>query len=257
MSTRLVVTFAVLGTLLAAPAFAALGDVVGSFRAPGTSVRGLARSSTRLHILIYGNPTTIYRLAPVSGAVYGSWQPSFGNNCRGLAFSTPNRLWVGCYSDDRVYECRSTNGSVFGSWNAANNAYGVAPYCTGDGGAGTTAIFTSDTNPTAFCWRHNMVTGSVLASFPTPVRSFFDIAWDHRNRLIWMGDLSNVIYGYDTAGSVAASFPAPATYPYGMAYYGQYLWVGCDGNDYVYRVHCPGTLAVAPASLGRVKALFR
>ncbi|MEE8639087.1 MAG: hypothetical protein V3T41_01625 [bacterium] len=42
-----------------------------------------------------------------------------------------------------------------------------------------------------------------------------------------------------------------------MAYYGQYLWVGCDGNDYVYRVHCPGTVSLEPASFGRVKAFYR
>jgi len=257
MLSRLLATLALAAASLAPPALAALGDVVSSFRAPGTNVRGLARSSTRLHVLIYGNPTIIYRVAPVTGSVYGSWQPSFGNNCRGLGFSTPGRLWVGCYANDHVYECRATTGSVFGSWNATNNAYGVAPYCTGDGGVGTTALFTSDTNPEAFCWRHTLTSGSVLASFPTPIRSYFDIAWDHRNRLIWMGSFPDLVYGYDTAGSVAASFTVPATYPYGLAYYGEYLWVGCDGNDYVYRLHCPGTSAVVPASAGKVKALFR
>jgi hypothetical protein len=55
---------------------------------------------------------------------------------------------------------------------------------------------------------------------------------------------------------VATSFAAPAGYPYGMAYYGQYLWVGCDGNDYVYRVHCPYNVDVTPSSVGKVKAIF-
>lgn len=239
----------------AADVDAALGDVVSSFRAPGTSVRGMARSGTRLHIIIYGSPTRVYRVAPVSGSVYGSWATTFNRNCRGLGFSEGGYLWVGCYADNHVYKCNSVTGSVYGSWNAGNDAYGVAPRCTGDGGVNTTAIFTSAQTP-SYCWRHNMNNGSVLGSFSVRHSSFFDIAWDHRNQLIWLGTLNGSIYGYRTNGAVRASFSSPANYPYGMAYYGEYLWIGCDGNDYVYRVKCPGTVSVEPASFGRVKACF-
>lgn len=240
---------------IAAAAQASLGSVVSSFRAPGTDVRGLARSGTRLHVMIFGSPTRIYRVAPVTGSVYASWASSFGNNCRGLAFSEGAHLWVGNYGNDRVYDCVSTTGSVRGSWSAGHDPFGLAPLCTGDGGVGTTALFSSDSTP-SFCWRHNLNNGTVLASFEIIRASFFDIAWDHRNRLVWMGDLPNIVYGYNTAGSIRASFTVPATYPYGAAYYGQYLWVGCAGNGYIYRVHCPGTVGIAPASLGKVKALF-
>lgn len=247
---------AALATIFAtAAAYASLGSVVSSFRAPGNEVRGLARSGTRLHVMIFGNPTRVYRVAPVNGSVYGSWAVSFGNNCRGLAFSEGGRLWVGNYGNDYVYDCVATSGSVRASWSAGHDPYGLAPYCTADGGVGTTAIFSSDFDP-AYYWRHNMNNGSVLASFALARASFFDIAWDHRNRLIWMGDLPNIIYGYTTRGSIRASFTVPAGYPYGAAYYGEYLWVGCAGNGYVYRVHCPATVEVAPASMGKVKALF-
>lgn len=240
----------------AAPVYAALGDVVSSFRAPGTSVRGMARSGTRLHLLVFGEPTRIYRLAPVSGSICGSWVPSFGNNCRGLAFSEVGRLWVGNYANDCVYDCAVTTGSVYRSWSAGHNPFGLAPYCTGDGGVGTTAILSSDYDPSK-CWRHAMADGRVLSSFAIVKSSFFDIAWDHRNRLIWMGYLPNMVYGYNLSGSVVASFTVPSTYPYGMAYYGEYLWVGCDGNDHVYRVRCPGNIGVAPTSMGRIKAFYR
>lgn len=240
----------------AADCFAALGDVVSSFRAPGTSVRGMARSGTRLHIVVFGDPTVIYRVAPVSGSVYGSWPTAFNRYCRGLGFSEGGYLWVGCYENNHVYKCNSVTGSVYGSWNSGNDAYGVAPRCTGDGGVNTTAIFTSAQRP-SYCWRHNMENGSILGSFSLRHGSFFDIAWDHRNRLIWLGSLDGSIYGYRTSGAVAASFAAPAGYPYGMAYYGEYLWVGCDGNDYVYRVRCPGTVSLEPLSFGRIKTVFR
>jgi hypothetical protein len=256
MGKRIITATLVATAVWAAVAAANLGSVVSSFSAPTASVRGLARSDTRLFLMTFGTPTVIYRVAPVTGSVYGSWTPSFGNNCRGLAFSEGGHLWVGNYGNDYVYDCAATTGSVYGSWSAGHNPYGLAPYCTADGGVGTTAIFSSDANPSN-CWRHNMTTGSILSSFEIVNDSFFDIAWDHRNRLVWMGDLPNVVYGYATGGAVRASFTVPATYPYGFAYYGQYLWVACAGNGYVYRVHCPGTVGVGPASLGKVKALFR
>jgi len=242
-------------TLTAAAALAALGDVVGSFKTPGVNVRGLARSSTRLYLMDFGSPTRIYLLAPATGSVYDSWTTSFGNNCRGLAYAAPGHLWVGNYGNDYVYDCQAGTGSVYGSWNAGHDPYGLAAYCTGDGGTGTTAILSSDYDP-PYCWRHDPATGSVLSSYEIRNASFMDIAWDHRNKLIWMGTTPNVVYGYTTTGTVRASFTVPGTYPYGMAYYNELLWVGCDGNDYVYRVKCPGTLSVRPASWGRIKALY-
>jgi hypothetical protein len=240
----------------AASAHATLGDVVSSFRAPGASVRGMARSTTRLHVLVFGNPTRVYRVSPTTGSVYGSWPLSCGANCRGLAFSAGGHLWVGNYGNDCVYDCVATTGSVYRSWNAGHDPFGLAAYCTGDGGIGTKAILSSDYTPSA-CWRHALDGGRVLSSFTIAKASYFDIAWDHRNRLVWLGFPPNVIYGYDLSGSIVASFNVPGTHPYGLAYYGEQLWVGCDGNDYIYVVRCPGNIGVAPASIGRIKALYR
>jgi len=233
---------------------ATLGDVVSSFRAPGASVRGMARSGTRLHVLVFGNPTRIYRVSPTTGSVYGSWALSCGDNCRGLAFSESGHLWVGNYGNNYVYDCAATTGSVYRSWNAGHSPFGLAAYCTGDGGVGTTAILSSDYTPSA-CWRHAPADGRVLSSFAVPKASYYDIAWDHRNRLVWMGFSTDVVYGYNLSGSIVASFKTPSTYPYGLAYYGENLWVGCDGNDYIYVVRCPGNIGVAPTSVGRIKAL--
>ncbi|MGD8718905.1 MAG: hypothetical protein PVH29_08800, partial [Candidatus Zixiibacteriota bacterium] len=223
MTTRRLLLTSFLAILIAATAWAALGDIVSSFAAPDTAVRGLARSSNRLFLLTYGTPTTIYRLAPVTGSIFGSWSPTFGDYCRGLAYSQGNHLWVGSYENDVVYDCRPKNGSVYGSWDADGNAYGLAPFCTGDGGVGTTAIIASDSRPNSYCWLHDLSNGSVMSSFGLPHSSFFDIAWDHRNQLIWMGTTTGTIYGYSIDGSVVATFTSPDTYPYGMAYSSQYL----------------------------------
>jgi hypothetical protein len=255
MSKKGIMTFG-LAILLAAQAWGAMGSVVSSFHAPGNAVRGLARTSTRVVILIYGSPSRVYQVAPVTGSIYESWAITFGNNCRGLAFSPPNHLWVGNYGDDKVYDCRLSDGSVIRSWNAGHDPYGLAPNCTGDGGVGTTGLFSSDDTP-PYCWLHATDTGSINSSFYIEKSNYFDIAWDHRNKLVWTAYPPDWIYGHTTAGSMVVSFRVPSTYPYGLTYSNEYLWVACATNGYVYRVHCPGTVGVSPASLGKVRALYR
>ncbi|HUU55924.1 MAG TPA: hypothetical protein VMW93_01160, partial [bacterium] len=74
--------------------------------------------------------------------------------------------------------------------------------------------------------------------------------------LLWVPAYESMVAGYSEGGTMpVASFNAPASEVTGLAYYGQYLHVGCT-NGYVYRVHCPGTVSVAPASLGKVKTLY-
>lgn len=241
----------------ATTAVASLGDVMGSFPAPGNQIRGMARSNAILFVINYGSSTRVYRLNPGSGSSYGSWTTSFSNKCSGLAYSADGHLWLGCYGDNRVYDCRPLTGSVYRYWNAGHEPYGAAPHCTADGGQGTTAVFTSASTP-SYCWRHNTTNGSILGSFPLAIASDCDIAWDHRNKLIWQGSLPRSVCGYNTAGSLAASFTVPGQYPRGLAYFGRYLWVGCDGNNYIYRIHCPGNITsdVSPASFGEIKTLF-
>lgn len=247
----------VLSMSFTAAAFARLGEVTGSFPAPGNQIRGMARSDIRLFVINYGSTTFVYRVSPVNGSSYGSWATSFSNKCSGLAYAAEGHVWVGCYENNRVYDCKALTGSVYRYWSAGHEPYGAAAYCTSDGGVGTTAILTSDSAP-SYCWRHNMLNGSILSSFPLATASNCDIAWDQRNKVVWQGSNPNIVYGYNTAGSLVASFTVPGQYPRGLAYYGQYLWVGCDGNDRIYKVHCPGDLTsgVSPASFGNVKALF-
>jgi len=198
----------------------------------------------------------VYYAAPPTGSIYSYWLTPHARGNYGLAYSSGGHVWVSCVQTGSVYDCRSNAGTLYRSWEATNYAHGLAPYSTGDGGTGTTAIFSAAESP-SYCWRRNMTTGSILSSFPLANPSHYDIPWDQRNAAIWMADAPRIIYGYSTSGYVRASFAAPAGTPRGMAYYGQYLYVSCDANNTVYIVDCPGTLCVKPASLGRVKALFR
>ncbi len=241
-------------TLAAGTAFAALGDVVSSFRSLSSELRGLARSDTALFALCYTSPNVVYRFHPVTGSIYGWWNTPRATKNRGLAFSWGGHVWVGCFENDLVYDCVAATGSVRASWSAGHDPYGIAPHCTGDAGRGTTALFVADSQP-GYIWRHNPSTGSILSSFRSGAR--WDVAYDHRNRLIWIPvDYLDIIFGISTSGSIVSSFEGPATGATGAAYHGQYLFIGCT-NGYVYRVHCPGPVSATPASLGKVKALYR
>ncbi len=235
-------------------AFGAMGDILGSYKAPSNSIRGLAHSGTYLHVLVH--PRTVYNLNPGNGSVRGSWAVPSSTSNRGLAYSSGGHVWVGSYNNDTVYNCHWTTGSVYNSWAAGHDPYGLAPQQTGDGGVGTTAIFSSDSAP-SYTWRHALNNGSVLSSFPMPNSDYRDIAYDHRNRLSW-GAYGPNIYGYSVtgSGSIVASFLAPPSTAYGITYYNSALLIGCT-NGYVYRVSCPANVSVAPASIGKVKALYR
>ncbi len=249
-----IIILAFVTALVAGAALGGLGDVVSSFRAPSTELRGLARSNTYLYAICYTTPNVIYRFNPDTGLIRGVWETPRPEYNRGLAFSWGGHLWIGCYQNDTVYDCNHLTGSLNNSWSAGHDPYGLAPQCTGDGGRGTTALFSSENLP-GYTWRHRLSNGSILSSFQ-PGAGRWDIAYDHRNKLIWTPSYGG-IFGYRVnASRPVASFAPPATEATGMAYHGEYLFIGCT-NGYVYRVHCPGTVPVSPASLGKIKALYR
>jgi hypothetical protein len=253
---RLIFALLGLGALAAAPSLAVLGDIVNSFPSPTTSTPGgLGRSNQFLHVLVYSSPNYVYNVNPTTGSIHSSWPTPRPSRNRGLAYSWGGHVWVGCYGNDYVYDCVWNTGSVNTSWNAGHDPHGLAPRQTGDGGAGTTALYVRDNSP-SYIWIQRLTNGSVLSSFGIVHSSARDIAYAHRLRLIW-GPYATYVYGYYSLnGAVVASFRCPASASVsGLAYFGNYLWVACS-NRYIYQVHCP-SMAVNPASLGRVKALFR
>ncbi|NIT36716.1 MAG: hypothetical protein GTN49_09475 [candidate division Zixibacteria bacterium] len=99
--------------------------------------------------------------------------------------------------------------------------------------------------------------GSLLGTFSVPGKWGTDAAY--YNDQLWYG----TSYPYDTVfggvigGDVVASFPAPGGSSYAVGFDGEYLWTA-DRNkpQYIYKVDIE-VVGVAPASLGKVKALFR
>ena len=247
-------------TLCAAgAAFGALGDIVGSFRV-SNQCAGLAISSRYLYSNDY-SPGVIYLVHRTTGSVYSTFNSVHTSNSRGLAFDG-NYLWQNkAYTIPyQTYRTSAATGSIYASYPLpTGTTHGVAPRATADYGAGTNALFQSD-------YRYDQIyvmtlAGSITSSFSVPSTCMmYEIAYDWRNKLVWgaMNAISGQvpIWGVNTAGSIVVSFGVPITYSYGLTYAGEYLWAG-NLAGWIYRIHCPVVVGVKPASMGKVKAMFR
>jgi len=257
----------------AAAAFGALGDVLNSFPAPATYpiALGIAGDYTNfLWVYCNASPFRIYQISGITGSLLSSYVSPQGSATRGLTYSyngggglpSGSYLWMGNYGTDYIYRCNSGNGSVYASIPANHDMIlGIAVTATGDGGSAPTYMLSSD-DYAAYMYRQALTTGSIYSSW-TVAADVCDIAWDWRNAVVWTGRGDNYVYGYRTTGSLAASFRIPNDYPVGFCYTTNYLWVSCTIGirpaDYIYRIHCPlvPNLSVEPASVGRIKSLFK
>lgn len=248
--------------LTAAVAFGALGTVVASYPSPNVYPIAMARATNNDYTWVFTNtgPGYIYRLNSENGSVYATYATSNATNTRGLSYQYGGYLYLGNYSNDYIYRYNTSLGSLYSSYSAHHDMYGgLAVRATSDGGSGATQIWSTDTDPGRI-YLHNISTGSVVTSFASS-HAPYDPAWDWRNNVIWAGALStNRVFGYNTSGSVVASFTVPASYPYGATYYGQYLWISTTASPArIWKVHCPSGMftSIAPSSLGRVKSFYR
>jgi hypothetical protein len=246
--------------LVGSTAFAALGDLVATYPLPVANPRGVAKSNAYIHYVAYSNPNVVVTLTN-DGSFVRSWPCPTSLYNRGLSYSWGGNIWVGNYGTDMVYRCDYYDGSVYYSWNAGHDPYGVATYCTGDGGAGLANILTYDSSPNLLYY-HVWTNGAVVHSTPLAYPSSYDIAYDWRNRLVWkkisFGELVTGMYYYD--GNVIASFHSPVSgTAYGMAYSATYLYIAY--YNCIAKVHCPDLglddTNIAPASMGGIKAMYR
>jgi hypothetical protein len=245
----------------AVPSLASLGEVVDSYFSPAETYNsGLGVSPSEIYVGRRYNPIAVYRCDIETGSVKGSWQTPPGAAVDGIAYVARGRCWCNRYLTNVFYACDYTTGSVYKSWTASYGPYGLAPLCTGDGGLGTTRLLANSVVP-AKIYEHRLDNGSVtnVINVPSSANARWDIAYDWRNNVIW-GSSSNgdQIYGYSyDTGSLVASFQSPVPLIKGLAYTGSYLYASSDNSGLIYKIHCPGDIGVAPASAGRIKALFQ
>lgn len=96
--------------------------------------------------------------------------------------------------------------------------------------------------------------GTLVATFPMTVGVYSDMAYYKRQ--LWYYN-AYLVYGVTLNGSVVASFPAPGGSCAAVGFDGEYLWTA-DTNkpQYIYKVDIE-VVVVAPASVGKIKALYR
>ncbi|HUV87192.1 MAG TPA: hypothetical protein VMX79_08770 [bacterium] len=223
------------------------GSVVASFRSPHASgvPRGMAYSTHHTRLYHVSNTTNTIYATNTDGSVVKSFPcPADTRDVEG----GQHYFWTCTYSATGVIYRINTTGSVEASFPAPANATGITRDAT------HLWVSSSTTN---YVYRMTTV-GSVVASFAAPADDTAGLDWD--GRYLWLADAAaadSTVYRLTTTGSVVWQCKAPAGRAYGVAFDGTYVWYGSMANPkYCFRMTISG-VAVEPASLGKVKALFR
>ncbi|HUU56794.1 MAG TPA: hypothetical protein VMW93_05580 [bacterium] len=237
----------------AAPASAKLGDVVASFAAPAPKPTTLTWAEGNLYCFCETSPFNIWKIKPATGSVLGSFRfARAAGDTAGLAYDG-RYFWVGNRAEDVIYSF-AWGGSVVSSFKASWNV-GRGLGCSNFHIWGTEEG--GEWNFRLYQMRRD---GQVLRSYSL-YYEMFDPVWD--GRYIWVPDYDDIIESYRVIridpvnGSVVTTFQAPGDQARGMAYDGTYLWLSTMAdNGWLWKIDT-GDVGVEPASLGRVKALFR
>lgn len=282
MKTKLIWGFALV--LVAPCAWGDFRQVVTSFPSPADYPIALARGANDAHMWVFCNspPYNIYRINAETGSVYESVASPWGTGTRGLTYAAGGYLYVADYHAGQIYVVHYRNlRSVISSFPAGYPyVMGLALKATGDGGVGGDALWAAMVPPLAdnrkgvggrsyrarprsdWPWAvylHKRTTGSIISSF-WPKLGVNDVAWDWRNDILWGGGAA--LAGYKPTGSYVGSFwfyrGFSKRYLVGMCYFNQYLWASATWPvAEILKIHCPLGIAVEPASLGKVKAIYR
>ena len=181
---------------------------------------GLAYDGRYIYSTNAGETRYVYKVDPATGSTVISFRYPSGARCgAGLAYDG-SRLYFSCYNTSSIWRLTTT--------------------------------------------------GSVLATLPTTVASATGLAYDDKTAggpFLWLTDnplgpaRQSKIYKLTTAGSVveSANWPMTGGGACGLAFDGAYLWGihnGTGGNLALQMLYV-SDYGVAPASVGRIKALYR
>ena len=216
-------------------AFAGTASIVSSFRSPcityawGIDYHGGYVYHGDGHNYIYRTTTT--------GTLLGSL--SVGNASAGID-RTNFEFWT-CNLGGFIFRLSTTTGSVIRSFERPVYGYGIA---YGEG-----FLWYSSTS---YVYKLT-VNGSLVSSFRLPTTSHRGMCWDAP--YLWTASNgTRMIYQITQRGSVVDSISTAPNNPYGVTWDGSYLWYTAAG--WVYKARVDFT-AVAPASLGQIKTLYR
>jgi hypothetical protein len=221
--------------------------IVSSWPSPAQRPYGAAYDGTYVWISCdETNNESMFRCTPETGSVVSSFKVST-TGLFGCCYDG-SYLWYDALNaslEYNMYKVTDT-GSVLSSWpSPVSRTVG----CAWDG-----TYFWLSSYFGSLGWA--TTTGSLLGSFGTSWRPT-GVMYDEY--YLWTAEYNQpTVYRITTSGSVVSSFDFPAGQPWGLGYDGEYMWLtSIAGQGYVYKVDFGGYPAVAPASLGRVRALFR
>ncbi len=260
----------VLVTVAVFCAAAALGvssRVVNSFPAPSAHPCGLAFGNGILFVSDY-ETKTVYRLDPETGSALSSYVPSPlpDGNVYGLAFNGTH-LWANAARRDSacLYKMRPATGSVVASYviSGLGAAEGMAFY--------ESYAYVANNSPTDFyLYKFRPPTGTIDKSWPGGKwpggLTVITLPENEEQVLLNSGTVDGWVYVYDLEGrryggywfKIAVNCPE---YQYRGDLAGKdgtHIFFASDYFDHIYELKIKGLGgAVAPASLGRVKALLR
>jgi hypothetical protein len=227
--------------------------LVASFAAPPGAI-DVAYEEGPLYALAGGATPTVFTLNYWNGSITGSFGIRVPDGARGIATTgySPTHIWVSNRLNRFLYRL-NTSGSVLGSFACPGGTpYGLGGYRFAyQPDNGYLTVSCRDENHVL---RINHTTGSLVSSFRGPATAV--IGYDE-----WLAvDLNTNYLYWNYYGSWQVLDTLPAR-PWGVAT--NVMWTTGTGirgyvlchDGYIY--HYSGYTAVAPASLGRVKALYR
>ena len=259
MKKYCVLIAAIAACALAASAFG-WGSLISSFRCPAGSIlpNGVGWdylfSQPRLWVAT-NLPDYCYRVTTAGSVLRSHKLPgSATRDCDGGLLGTTGYYWVQDYGYRRVYRIGYDSGSIYGSF--------VVPYTYPYGIAfrvvGSSYYLYGTSSRNRRVYRMNATTGSVYASYAVP---FEPRGIGYGDGYLWIADgTNNRIRKCSVAGSTYDWFSVSTYGTIGgldYDYNSNVVWAGFDAaTDVVIRFDTKGGSAVAPASLGNIKALF-
>jgi hypothetical protein len=240
------------GIMLSAPVYARLGDVVASFPAPAPNPTALTWADGNLYCFCNNAPYNIWKVRPANGSVIGSFRfAKTAAETAGLAHDG-RYFWAGNDAQNVIY-CFEWGGSVVSSFKASWNV-GQGLACS------DFHLWGTETGGEWSYKLYQMRRDCMVIRYYDLYYDIFDPAWD--GEYIWVPDYddivesSRVVCYRPSDGGVLDTFPSPAASARGAAYDGEYLWLSTlADNGWLWQIDVHD-VAVEPASLGRVKALY-
>lgn len=255
-----VVALAALAALFGAAADAYLGEVLASWQAPGTYgvINGLAFQGEYIWLNNgAGESKGVFKCTKAGSVIkemgfpYHGWGPALALAYDGEYLWTIFHQPVGIPKYD-CYAKYTTNGSYAGGFGLHQGQSGFSISVSWDG----QYLWTDERIYTPTKAGKYTINGTLVGTFAVPQVWRTDTGY--YNNQLWTGSSNNYVYGMNVGASTwVASFAAPGGSCRAVGFDGEYLWTA-DGNtpQYIYKLDID-VVDVAPASVGKVKALYR